>query len=1014
MFSQGGNPTVKKFVVILFVSLVLMMTIIPGVQADDRPYEHVHMTIVFFRAVVFPDAEHPVDPVNPIDPGEEEADLGINVLGPDGVWTYATDTYPIYMNDNDIHMFYNISWVIPTDDFPEGSVPITFALHDHECPGDDDLMWLDYIDINPTDIACGLDINVNLETGEWTGDTSTGYSMGDGDTEFYYYDHRGGQKGAIFFGITLSPSADTDGDGIPDYIELHGIDYLDEENAFQTDTNIVCDPCRETIAVQADYTAETDPGNAHTHRPVDAAIDEAVEMFNNAPRSAVTGNDCPYSGYPLHDTGVDLIVDVADNPLEMADISLDCFNFDFGALQQSMPFYRTPYYHHGVYGHAIAGASSSGRSCDNKKFFIALGNVCDEEFCDPDDEDGLCDQICDLGVTQNGGTRLQALTLVHELGHNLGLQHGGGDTISRFKPNYLSVMSYMWRNYGLIDEDNTTWIDYSRHEMGPLDMRNLDEAAGVPGVLPDEANWMTFWTDINANILSGPIGHPLDWNGNGVIDEDPVGVDIDGTPENCICGGENGVLESETGGDDIIEDECIMCGPNRYCESSAEADDDPYYLLNGYDDWSRIQFRAAMAPQADAAPVAIHDESSAEEIAAEWLLVHQAIQAYFTPDVLVTKTVDAPDALPGDILTYTVTVENIGTGLATSIEMTDTMPNGTVITQNLPDLSPGTSTVETYSFTVPSTVTDGEVLINTATVTATNVRGDPERDTSNNDAQASTIVHTPVLAFTKTATTSVNAGEAITYSLTYENTGSANAEEVTITDILPGDSYYAAALDAGSGPHPNAVMSNPDGTTTLTWIIGPVAASSGSSSITYTSRPGLLFLGGETVTNDATLDFSDAKGNEYQKLSATASTSITTVVPGQSPAGLGYYRNHQDVWTPAILAMIQATDIRYDANTDGILSADEVRTTLKPGGNQPKILQMQLLATDFNMATRQVNAATSITSTLASRLGISNVHDAVEYAQDTLALPVNKGTRDHYSDATTLLDEINNGISERY
>ena len=48
-------------------------------------------------------------------------------------------------------------------------------------------------------------------------------------------------------------------------------------------------------------------------------------------------------------------------------------------------------------------------------------------------------------------------TFMHELGHTLGLDHGGDDTIS-FKPNYNSVMNYLWQTpvdwmYEDIDHD---------------------------------------------------------------------------------------------------------------------------------------------------------------------------------------------------------------------------------------------------------------------------------------------------------------------------------------------------------------------------------------------------------------------------------------------------------------------------------------------------------------------------------------------------------------------------------
>lgn len=42
----------------------------------------------------------------------------------------------------------------------------------------------------------------------------------------------------------------------------------------------------------------------------------------------------------------------------------------------------------------------------------------------------------------------QAATMMHELGHNLSLRHGGNDDVN-YKPNYVSVMNYMYSPVGL-------------------------------------------------------------------------------------------------------------------------------------------------------------------------------------------------------------------------------------------------------------------------------------------------------------------------------------------------------------------------------------------------------------------------------------------------------------------------------------------------------------------------------------------------------------------------------------
>jgi len=74
---------------------------------------------------------------------------------------------------------------------------------------------------------------------------------------------------------------------------------------------------------------------------------------------------------------------------------------------------------------------------------------------------------------------------MHELGHLIGLGHGGGDTINN-KPNYLSVMNYDFQFAGLAKADDSNPHDFSRWGpsgtdfVGSLDENLLDESKGIP------------------------------------------------------------------------------------------------------------------------------------------------------------------------------------------------------------------------------------------------------------------------------------------------------------------------------------------------------------------------------------------------------------------------------------------------------------------------------------------------------------------------------------------------------
>ena len=109
-------------------------------------------------------------------------------------------------------------------------------------------------------------------------------------------------------------------------------------------------------------------------------------------------------------------------------------------------------------GHSGLSRSPGGFVEPSSDFLVALQDECKGQ--DP------------CGAARN----LQAGTFMHELGHNLGLRHGGDDDLG-YKPNYLSVMNYSFQRTGL--EGPGRAVDFSRFGLPGLDENAVNEGAGI-------------------------------------------------------------------------------------------------------------------------------------------------------------------------------------------------------------------------------------------------------------------------------------------------------------------------------------------------------------------------------------------------------------------------------------------------------------------------------------------------------------------------------------------------------
>ncbi|MDN0056353.1 S-layer homology domain-containing protein [Collinsella ihumii] len=124
-----------------------------------------------------------------------------------------------------------------------------------------------------------------------------------------------------------------------------------------------------------------------------------------------------------------------------------------------------------------------------------------------------------------------AITFMHELGHTLGLMHGGDDDVN-YKPNFISVMNYSFQLFGFYNSDD---FGYSEHVLPSIDENSLDESQGIdPLSMYRDSEVGTRWyldrtqEDGRPNMQGKPIaGRSIDFNDNGKI-EKSVQVDLNG------------------------------------------------------------------------------------------------------------------------------------------------------------------------------------------------------------------------------------------------------------------------------------------------------------------------------------------------------------------------------------------------------------------------------------------------------------------------------------------------------
>jgi len=273
--------------------------------------------------------------------------------------------------------------------------------------------------------------------------------------------------------------ADSDGDGIKDGDEVLGT------AAGLNLPALGFQPNHKDIAFEFDWFNDNlDPGTcaSHSHRPTSAILTRLSNAFAAGP---VTNPDGVNGVHVIGDygqggafTGGNLVAD-ADGV-----IAGGVNGTDYNAIKAAnFDTKRQGIFHYVEMPHRYNTNSNSSGQAE-----IAGNDMIVSIYCYTD-------------------TVSVANTIMHEVGHNLGLRHGGDADLPNYKPNYNSIMNYQYQFPG-IDSNCVLGgdgiLDYSRGTRLPLAETALFEPNG----------------------MCNSVG--IDWNGNGTFDSAAVAADING------------------------------------------------------------------------------------------------------------------------------------------------------------------------------------------------------------------------------------------------------------------------------------------------------------------------------------------------------------------------------------------------------------------------------------------------------------------------------------------------------
>jgi uncharacterized repeat protein (TIGR01451 family) len=356
-------------------------------------------------------------------------------------------------------------------------------------------------------------------------------------------------------------------------------------------------------------------------------------------------------------------------------------------------------------------------------------------------------------------------------------------------------------------------------------------------------------------------------------------------------------------------------------------------------------------------------------------------------DLAIVKNGPASVA-PGQLITYSIDVSNLGPSTATSVVVSDATPPGLVFVSNSGDcttpfpcniasLASGASASIDSTFSVPAGY---------ASTTITNTAGVSSAASDPSAGNNSSTVTTPVVAqadvaVTKTGPASFSADANVTYTIVVANNGPLVANNTFVDDPTPAGLTFVSNTGACTGPFPCGLGALAVGQTVTITSTFNVPSSYAGTSIVNTATV-------STSTIDVTSSNNSSTATTPRASGGTAELSIVKSGPGVATGGVVQFivavtNNGPNTATGVVVSDPTPAGLAFVSSTGACTTFPCVLGTLAP--QQTAVMQTKYFVTAA-VGTTVTNTA-SVTSAETDPVPVNNTSAATVAIQSAPTCP---------------------------